>query len=959
MKKILKTVGKFLKYLIRYLSRTILFLTLIIVIVGIFGSVFLGFKLYPVLMEAKEISYDKLLTINDNTFTGLYDTVIYDNKGEILTEINIGNYEYIDIEDVSDWVTEGYIAVEDQRFKTHNGIDFKGISRAAVDIIKNKGEITQGGSTITQQLIKNNLLTNEKSFKRKFIEFYLAPQVEKQYSKSEILEFYLNTNEYGNNCKGIGSASKYYFSKEPKDLSIAESALLIGVSNNPTAYNPKSRPDKAKEKRDIMLMVMYNQGVIDEKQYQEALDTEIELTLDREPREIENYQVSFAIHSTILKVMELEGFNFKYIFDNKEVYDDYKLRYTNTYNEVGERIRAGGYTIYTSLDNEKQNLLQGILDNKLSGYKEKAEDGRYTMQGSATLINNETGYVEAIVGGRGVDDEFNRGFLAARQPGSAIKPIVVYGVAYDTGKYYPSLKREDKYDDKGPKNWDLAYRGNISLREALGRSINTVAFNLFAEIGAETGLEYMEKLRFSNLSYIDNGNNALSLGGFTYGVTTTELAKAYSTLANYGEYLDNLCVTKIEFQNEGVIYDGEVNSIKVYEPDAAYMVLDSLKANMTESFGLSRGLNVKNAIVGAKSGTTNSQKDAWYSGVSKYYTLTVWCGYDNPKTTGIYGSGIPGKIWNETMTKLHEEKERIDFERPVTITEKDINWKGEYVDYSSGQKDLYSQALIDKADRVRLEKIELARQEREKQDVIVLNGEIDIFSQYEIKDENSIKYIEERYLSLLSRIDKIQNEEAYNQLVNDLGNVYSKLQEDLKPIKDRVKQELLEREKEEQQNIENDIKYTLNEINVIEILTETDINTILGKEKGLEMLISLLTDDEKSKNYTKQLDEIMSLKDVEIEKIKNDIAMEKELKRLQEKNALEKKLQDYLTELNKLTIWTENVELLYSEIEETLQSYEGYGGSINYRNSYNKQKELIDSTKEVEEIEEENIEIND
>lgn len=673
---------------------------LILAILIIIVSIYLWITVYPLLKESEIISYDKLVSIDDNTFQGLYNTVIYDKNSDKLSEINIGNYEYITIDNVSDWLTEGYIVVEDQNFKTHNGIDYKAIVRAAYYIVKNKGEITQGGSTITQQVIKNNLLTQEKSYKRKLIEFFLARQVEKQYSKSQIMEFYVNTNSYGNNCEGIGAATRYYFDKEPKDLNIEEAALLIGVSNNPTAYNPKTKPEKAKAKRDIVLKIMFEKGVITKKEYDSAKSTELNLVLQRKSREKENYQVSFVIHSATLKLMEIEGFNFKYNFKDKEEYEVYKKSYIEVYNDTSDKIRLGGYHIYTSLDNDKQKLLQTVLDKKLINYKDKAEDGRYMMQGSATLINNETGFIEAIVGGRGIEDEFNRAFLGARQPGSSIKPII-YGVAYDTGKYYPSLKMEDRLKKGGPHNWDEVYRGNISLREALCRSVNTVAFNLYSEIGANKGLEYLVKLRFTDLTYLDNDNNALSLGGFTYGVTTVDLAKAYSTIANYGEYTDNLCITKIEYQNKGVIFDGKIKYTKVYEPDAAYMVLDSLVANMTEYYGLGRGLNIKNAIVGGKSGTTNSQKDIWFSGLSKYYTLTIWCGYDIPKSTGLYGSGIPGSIWKEVMTELHKDLEKIEFEKPTTISEHYVDWKGVFVNYNSGYKDLYSQSLIDKIESTR------------------------------------------------------------------------------------------------------------------------------------------------------------------------------------------------------------------------------------------------------------------
>ena len=946
MKKFLGKCGKVIKSIFTFISRTLLFLMLIFITVGVLGLGFLGVKMLPVLEEAKSISYDKLLSIDGNTFMGLADTVIYDNKGEILSEINIGNYEYVTIDNLSHWVIDGYIAVEDQNFKTHNGIDYKGIARAAVSIIKNKGEITQGGSTITQQVIKNNLLTQEKSFKRKFIEFYLAPQIEKQYSKSQIMEFYVNTNFYGNNCEGIGIASKYYFGKEAKDLNIEESALLVGISNNPTFYNPKTKPENAREKRDFVLALMRDRGVITEEQYQKAVNTEITLVLERELREKENYQVSFAIHSATLKLMEIDGFEFKYTFKDKDDYDNYQNNYTEVYNEVAQKIRAGGYKIYTSLDTEKQVLLQGIVDNKLSSYKEKSEDGRYTMQGSATLINNETGYVEAIIGGRGTDDEFNRAFLSARQPGSSIKPIVVYGVAYDTGRYYPSLKKEDKYEKNGPKNWDLVYRGGVSLREALCRSINTVALNLFAEVGADKGLSYLDKLRFTDLTYMDNGNNALSLGGFTFGATTVDMAKAYSTIANYGEYLDNLCITKIEFQNKGIIFNGEINRTKVYEPDAAYMVLESLKSNMTKSYGLGRGLNVKNAVVGGKSGTTNSQKDVWFCGVSKYYSLAIWCGYDTPKSTGLYGSGIPGQIWNEAMTKLHEGMDKVDFEQPITITEQYINWKGEYVDYNSGVKDLYSQSLIDKAEVERQEKLEKERLEKELQEISIIEKEISKFKSYEVYGIESIEYVEAKYLEISNKIAKIVSEDKRKELQIDLDIVMANLEKDLKPFREQLKEKELEEIKKKQEKVEKSIISILLDLSNLKIISKAEINKALEYKSNIETLLNELNDQEKISKYKKQLNEVMKVKNSEIDAVRTQIEKDNMEKQNQQKTVLQGQLDLYLVVLNNFSIWTEEVESLYSKIEETLVQYEELGGSISYREAYLFKKEILDSTKE-------------
>ena len=268
-RSIFSKISVILGKIIRFFAKFFLVFFVLCFILGCVVGGYVGLKIWPMVEDYKAIAYDKFDEIGPNTFTYLSDTVIYDKNENVISEINVGNYKYAEIEDVSKWVQMGYISVEDKRFKVHNGIDYKALTRASLSLVKNKGKITQGGSTITQQVLKNNLLTQERTFKRKLIEFFLAPEFEKRYSKQDIMEFYVNTNFYGNNCYGIETASQYYFGKSAKDLTLAESALFVGMSNNASVYNPKKNLESTIEKQHFVLKQMLNDDVITEKEYNE------------------------------------------------------------------------------------------------------------------------------------------------------------------------------------------------------------------------------------------------------------------------------------------------------------------------------------------------------------------------------------------------------------------------------------------------------------------------------------------------------------------------------------------------------------------------------------------------------------------------------------------------------------------------------------------------------------------
>ena len=672
-------------------------------------------KVLPMFTEAREEVFDKLVHLSEDDFVMKEDTVVYDSKGKQVGSVNAGSYKYVKINDVSPYIYEGYIAVEDKRFKTHGGVDLVATMRAGVSLLKHNMEITQGGSTITQQVIKNNLLTQNKSYTRKIAEILLAPTIESKFTKAQIMEFYCNSNFYGNKCYGVGAASKYYFGKKCADLEPHEAAMLIGLSNSPASYNPVLHPKAALKKRNSVLRIMCKEGVITPKEYKSALKKKLNIKqFSEKGGSKESYVMSYAIHCAAISLMEKENFKFQYVFDSKEDYQKYNKQYSKVYSEKIESIRSGGYKLYTSINMKKQKKLQKAVDNGLSFNKEKDGDtGKYALQGAAVCINNETNYVEAIVGGRGKNDQYNRAYLAARQSGSAIKPLIDYTPGFESGMYSPSTIVNDHKFANGPSNAGGGYHGNVRIRDAVARSLNTVAWQVLDNITVKYGLSFLDKLHFHNISYIDNDNMALSLGGFTEGVRVVDMAKGFSTLANNGSYSDRTCIKKIEHVSDGVVYKNNNVKDQVYSQDAAWMMTDVLKGVFNESYGTGRKLKLDNGqICAGKTGTTNSSKDVWFCGYTKYYTTVVWAGYDTPRAMpGASGASIPGVIWKDYMDDIHKKLKPEDFIMPSTISLAKYDGNGNIIEgtaISGSSKrtygmDYFSKTILsEKADEVQV-----------------------------------------------------------------------------------------------------------------------------------------------------------------------------------------------------------------------------------------------------------------
>lgn len=738
-------------------------------VLSVFTAAFLimaaaGLILYaavkPELDKCREIAYDKLAQMDRSDFSMLSDTVIYDKDGKQIGLINAGHYQYMDINHISMNLQNGYIAQEDRRFKNHNGVDWIATFRAGLALIKHGGEVTQGGSTITQQVIKNTYLTQERTFTRKIVEILLAPELEKKYSKADIMEFYCNTNFYGHRCYGVEAASLYYFGKHAEDLAPEEAAVLIGISNSPSAYDPVSHPDASKNKRDDVLKSMNEVGYLLNEDYEKAVSSPLKIVQKETEGTDENYQSSYAIHCAALELMKMDGFEFQYTFDNKEDYTLYSERYTAAYSEQSDRIRAGGFQIYTSLDSGLQAVLQTQIDASLSGFTELQENGKFALQGAGVIVDNKTNYVTAIVGGRGADDPFNRAYLSARQPGSTIKPLIDYGPAFDTGEYYPTRMVNDHKWEKGPSNSGRRYFGNVTVREALNRSLNTVAWQILEDIGIDFGLSYLGEMEFQKLSYVDNQVPSLSIGGFTNGVRVVDMAKGYSTLANGGVYNDRTCIVKILHEKESELTKDMTPFAKqVYRSDSAFMLTDVLKGTFTSPYGTGRGLGLENDMPAAgKTGTTNSSKDTWFCGYTPYYTAAVWVGYDIPRNMpGIYGATYAGKIWKNVMDEIHQGLPPLDWEQPDTVERR--------ADETNGIEDYFSTTAQFRAQQSLHEKEQAALLEE-------LTQEAEAFCAREIRSVEDTYTVKDEYASITSRLPLLDDGEQRALLLEQTEQRY-------------------------------------------------------------------------------------------------------------------------------------------------------------------------------------------
>ena len=628
-------------------------LVLILFMLILFAGMGAGIgALFGLLETASDINLDEYM-ITDNI-----STFFYDQEGNQIGIAHSGeNRTLVSLDKIPYFLQKAFISIEDERFYDHKGIDYKRTAGAILSYIETKGKGTYGGSTITQQLIKNVTEDKEKSAIRKVREWWRALQLERELSKDQILELYLNTINFGKGAYGVQTASNVYYDKDVSKLTLAESALLAGIPNRPTYYNPFTNFDNAKKRQGVILKKMLDLGYITQKQYDDALAEEIVVKEgSMQSTSTQSYFVDMVIEDVINDLVE-------------------KQKITRAV--ASQMIYGGGLKIYTTMVPKIQDAINEAYitdeDTVFAAYKGQAEQPQSAM----VIIDPTTGYIVGIAGGRGKEKD-NRGFnyatMAYRQPGSTIKPLAVYGPALNDKKMTAaSIIQDTPYtiEVKGskpwkPTNWYGTYYGNVTLRRAIERSMNIPAVRVLKEVvGINRAYEALKSVGITSLTSQDLNYSPLSLGGLTKGITVREWTAAYGMIANNGVFNKAVSYTKVIDSKGQIVLQNKLNPVRVMSEQSAFILKDILRTVVTNGTATTARLNGMTAA--GKTGSTQENIDKWFVGFTPYYVGGVWTGYDErkPVTTG---SEISKQIWKKVMAKIHAGLSDPGFVAPSGVT---------------------------------------------------------------------------------------------------------------------------------------------------------------------------------------------------------------------------------------------------------------------------------------------------
>lgn len=623
---------------------------------------------------------------------------IYDSEGNLITDYK-GTEDRImvSIDEIPEMLQNAFIAVEDARFYEHNGVDVKRIVGALVANFTSGS--TQGGSTITQQLIKQTVLSSEQSYKRKLQEAYLAMELETRYTKKQILESYLNTIFLGGSYYGVRVAAYGYFGKELDQLTLRECAMLAGLTRSPNYYNPRSNfytrntegsntPDITNNRTDYVLRQMRENGLITAQQYNAALDRSTASVLEKSPASTDMYAyphyVEYAISDVVDTFLDLNGLE-----------DTSANRYA-----MENKLRTGGYSVYLCLDTEIQEIVEDTLANwsdypRLRDpsdkvYQSRNADGTYTEieqpQAAACVFDYRTGELKAIVGGRykpTTRKTLNRASGMTMPVGSSIKPLTVYAPAIDLGASPASIAynmpvpisgwKDSSGKDSWPKNYGGGgYKGPQSFRSALRNSYNTAAAQiLMTYVGVSRSVEYLHLMGIPDKN-INADPFGLALG--SSGITPVQMAVAFGTIANKGVYQQPLSFSRIVDSNGNVVVDmhHQQDRHQVFKPSTAYLVVDMLKEAVQSGTGTKA--KISSQVVAGKTGTNSDSKGVFFAGMTGWYSASVWIGHDNYKalSSKATGGNAAAPLWQSFMEKIHKAK-NLDSREIIDGTPSDYN----------------------------------------------------------------------------------------------------------------------------------------------------------------------------------------------------------------------------------------------------------------------------------------------
>jgi len=631
-------------------------------------------------------STTKPLSIGDLTSAEESQTsFVYDSEGNVIAKLtgseNVDRI-YVSYSQVKDtYLDDAIIAIEDERFREHSGIDIKRIGSALLSAIANGGSATHGGSTITQQTVKLISGQDEHSTSRKVQEWFSAMTLEQNLSKDEILELYINLAPMGNNYVGVQSAAMNYFGKDVSELTLPECALIAGLPKSPSYYNPLRETGRRNAQRRMRTILgkMFELGMITEEEYEDALNTELEFKQRNTDRTstVNSYFTEYAISEVIGDIAEARGIS-------------RSLASSLVYNR--------GYHIYTTLEPDVQQILdEAFVDKDLFQQDEDLiADYPEKPNGSMVVINNSTGAIAAMQGGFGektMNLSLNRAVSSHRNPGSSIKPLIDYGPALELGLIAPAtvVWDEPKHldpqrpDAEWPLNYGRGYNGAVTIRLALTWSLNTIATEVWSQVGGDTALWYLKQVGIDRTS--EGSYPSQSLGGFTKGMTTLEMAAAYHTFATGGTYVEPFAYTQVLDSEGKEIVRPTPISYRVYSEETCFLLSDILKAvvnnNTPSDWGPGQIENEDGERIDTcgKTGTTSDYIDKWFCGYTPYYTAAVWYGYDNRlKQTEIPQCDWENAIliWVWCMHQIHKDLPGATFSKPDSIIQTSVCSSGYY-----------------------------------------------------------------------------------------------------------------------------------------------------------------------------------------------------------------------------------------------------------------------------------------
>ena len=569
---------------------------------------------------------------------------------ELATLSGKENRIWVDYDQIPWYMEKALVSIEDKRFYEHKGVDWYRTAGAFVTIFT-RGESGYGGSTITQQLIKNLTGEKEVTIQRKLTEIFSALELEKKYDKQEIMEWYLNAVYFGEGCFGVQTAAQTYFGKDVSELSLAECASIVGITNLPTYYDPFYNRQNNKERQETILREMYEQGYIDYDQYRQAVDEELVFTHTPDEgytQEIMSYYTETVIDDVTQDLMKQKGIS-----------ED--TARTLLYN--------GGYQIYSCLDADIQASVDAVYSD-LSAIPQTAYSDQQ-LQSAIVIMDPFEGKVLALCGGVGektINLGLNRATGTYRSPGSSIKPIASYGPAVDTGLITPTTLVNDQAGlhlsgtDWYPANDSNVYYGVVTIYQALQYSLNTVAAQIVDKLGPQTSYNYLTtKLGFTSLVPADANYAPMALGQLTNGVTVREMAQAYCAFVNDGIFTYGRTYSLVTDFDGNTVIDNSPSTISAFKPNTAY-TMTYMMQNAVEN-GTGKEARLYSVPVAGKTGTSGDYKDRWFCGVTPYYVAAVWTGFDTPATINVSGNPA-AQLWKKVMQPLHDGLEYKAFTYP-------------------------------------------------------------------------------------------------------------------------------------------------------------------------------------------------------------------------------------------------------------------------------------------------------